>query len=414
MGPNPLAPARKALWMGNKMATASGKPKTAGTAAEDASLEARFSALRGRVKGVGDQFAEAIQQLSSLDADLGNWVESLQQREAASGLLASELAQRESQIAARIAEAEAQVAQAAVQLAQVEKARSDFEQTRLRIESESAQLKARAAEIEAAQAVLEQNRAELEAETARLNEERDALGQLQSGLESRENGLTEQLAAIEARETELKSAVAALELRESAVGDREQSLMVREEAIARFQNAFSGMAALFGSKSGLKSGDADLNALAALAGMASEESAENGARNDMSAATESTAVGSEPVTQGPRPTGRAAAAPTKPARQDAAVAGPAEAQPAPAPQADVAAAPAVKVIPQGPASANGAVDESALDADELEKLRVLRRLTGGRKSDAELLDRIRGERGSRDSSGARGHNDPKSKKRWWN
>jgi hypothetical protein len=56
------------------------------------------------------------------------------------------------------------------------------------------------------------------------------------------------------------------------------------------------------------------------------------------------------------------------------------------------------------------VDESTLTPEELHKLHVLRRLSGGRESDEELLARIRGEsRGEPVEAGAGG----KGKRRWW-
>lgn len=64
--------------------------------------------------------------------------------------------------------------------------------------------------------------------------------------------------------------------------------------------------------------------------------------------------------------------------------------------------------PQGGHGDAGAVDESALSPEVLARLRVLRRLTGGKASDTDLLERIRQERGGQleASSG-------KPKRRWW-
>jgi DNA repair ATPase RecN len=61
--------------------------------------------------------------------------------------------------------------------------------------------------------------------------------------------------------------------------------------------------------------------------------------------------------------------------------------------------------------ADGSVDESTLDPQTRERLRVMRRLTGGRVPDVELLARIRGEQracGPSTESAQR-----KSKRRWW-
>ena len=60
--------------------------------------------------------------------------------------------------------------------------------------------------------------------------------------------------------------------------------------------------------------------------------------------------------------------------------------------------------------ADGTVAEADLDEDTRQKLKVLRRLTGGRVSDKELLARIAGER----EGAPTGTSSPgKGKKRWW-
>jgi len=57
----------------------------------------------------------------------------------------------------------------------------------------------------------------------------------------------------------------------------------------------------------------------------------------------------------------------------------------------------------------GTVDESTLTEEQRRKLRVLRRITGGRVSDAELLARIEAEAGRSAAPGG----ERKKKSRWW-
>jgi len=59
--------------------------------------------------------------------------------------------------------------------------------------------------------------------------------------------------------------------------------------------------------------------------------------------------------------------------------------------------------------ADGQIDESALSPEQRQKLRVLRRITGGRVSDAELLARLEGETGDDSASGG----GKRKKGRWW-
>lgn len=402
-----------------RMGTASAKTqKPAAAQARDASPDASFEALRGRITGVGEQFTAAYQQLESLDRELHAWVESLEQREAASSILAGELEQRESQLAARIAEAEGQLAQAESQRQEIERARGELAAQQQQLESEKSRIDARSAELDAAQAELERKNADLETERGRIAQEREALNQLHAGLEAREAALAEQQAAFDARQEEFKATLATIELRETAVSDREAALVVREEAIARFQNAFSGMAALFGNtKGGASNAVPDLGAMAALAGMAGGNSqAAVQAASELAAAASSLASvkegGSQNSTAAPSQAGDGVATDHGAGSHLKNSAGPGTAS------AESPPVSPVKVIPPVNKSADlpaGAIDESKLDPEELEKLRVLRRLTGGRKSDAELLERIRKEKGARsgDGGGSRG-GDSKSKKRWWN
>ena len=58
------------------------------------------------------------------------------------------------------------------------------------------------------------------------------------------------------------------------------------------------------------------------------------------------------------------------------------------------------------------MDEQALSPEELERLRVLRRLTGGRVSDHELLARVRAEVGGGAGSGD-DKPEKRGKRRWW-
>jgi hypothetical protein len=179
------------------------------------------------------------------------------------------------------------------------------------------------------------------------------------------------------------------------------------------------MAALFGNTKGGGSSTApDLNAMAALAGMTSGNSpAAVQAASELAAAASSLATVKEGM-----PQNSAAAPPSQGGDEGAtdkgAVSPLKNRDGSGAASAESLSVPPVKIIPPASKSVDlpaGAIDESTLDPEELEKLRVLRRLTGGRKSDAELLERIRKERGARggDGGGSRG-GDSKSRKRWWN
>jgi len=68
-------------------------------------------------------------------------------------------------------------------------------------------------------------------------------------------------------------------------------------------------------------------------------------------------------------------------------------------------------VPEVQPEADGSVDESTLDPQTRERLRVMRRLTGGRVPDVELLARIRGEQ--RASGPSTEPAQRKSKRRWW-
>ena len=98
------------------------------------------------------------------------------------------------------------------------------------------------------------------------------------------------------------------------------------------------------------------------------------------------------------PDGAADAAP--PPAETSAEAPPAHEPPAAVPVAEAPAethdAPVEQPAAEPPAAADepppsGSVDEAALTPQEVERLHVLRRLTGGKRSDSELLARIRAE-----------------------
>lgn len=61
---------------------------------------------------------------------------------------------------------------------------------------------------------------------------------------------------------------------------------------------------------------------------------------------------------------------------------------------------------------DGDVDENTLTSEQRQKLRVLRRITGGRVSDVELLARIEAD-GAADMASPAADKDKRKKGRWW-
>lgn len=221
------------------------------------------------------------------------------------------------------------------------------------------------AALAAARSELENQQAQLQAAQAELAPQREALAALQAELEQQQSALAARVAVFEQRERELIEA--------------DKALAKRHDAVARFQHLFSEMAASLGmSGAGLP----ELHGALGLkpSGAAAEGAPTAGPGEQPATPTqETTAAHDEP---GPA----AAGAPAGDAPASAAQ--PPATQPGVGPAAERTATGA---LPRG-VFPDGRVDESLLDADELQRLKVLRRLTGGSRTDAQLLERIRQER----------------------
>ncbi|HMQ15801.1 MAG TPA: hypothetical protein PKC49_07485, partial [Phycisphaerae bacterium] len=223
-----------------------------------------FEQIGATLTGVSDGLTTAFMQLEELQGALRAGCRQLQQREA-------RLEQAEQDLARRSAELQSQTEQ--IQQAQhaVASQQEEVAQLRASLDEQREQLAAREAELAAAATAVAEQQAQLEqARTAAAQalaeaQEREArlaeLEQRAAELSRREQQELEQRRAIEAERTAVEAQRAALEASAQSVAAREaqveqrlrdieiaQALLTkRHEAVARFQRAFSEMAASLGA-----------------------------------------------------------------------------------------------------------------------------------------------------------------------
>ncbi|MGD8454173.1 MAG: MCE family protein [Phycisphaerae bacterium] len=336
------------------------------------------------------------------------------------------------------------------------------------LDSLGEQFQALSNQLEGVRTVLHQRMAELDAAAselnareARLEEKEEALGELSAELEERQQTLAiveqerdeladrlraaEQAAQEQQEEfaevrDELERVHADLEQRAAMLAEQERELAQREAAVQQLQEAFTSLSQALGTDGSGLPATPDPEGLAALTASLEQTIA---ARPPADAEPVEEHV--EDVTAVADDEGPQAAAPADVAPEvadesveevreeavsevDASCEQPelsaveleeptAEVEEPLVEQVEPTGEPVVDVddvageppAESGEVGDTGGVNEDELEPEERKKLRVLRRLTGGRQSDAELLARIRDEKPLSRGGGPA----DKPKRRWW-
>jgi uncharacterized phage infection (PIP) family protein YhgE len=384
-----------------------------------------LAAIPEKLSEMSTTFQYGLTVLDEVRGMLEEAVNAVQSRHDAAAELEQKAQQRDSEISQRelsLQQTQEQLAAGMSDLAEREKAIS------AQIADVEEKLKAVAAASEAAQQQQQSAQQALDQAHAiekQLSDERDAIMAQQQAIAERSAQLAQLAESIEsqqqtfaAREAEIKKHVSAMEQSRRAIDTERSSLEAREasiaaaqQAIERFEQAFKQIASAFGMKMpdfsevtaplmAATSNAADTAVAPLEAAVTEFESAGQLAKTALDEAMRVVAPGNAELTDTapPAPAIQAAAPPQAKSRGKGADRA---APPAAQPEAGPAADPAIL--------ANGEIDELKLDVNTLNKLRVLRRLTGGKQGDAELLQRIRKETAEEaDKSGG-----DKGKKRWW-
>lgn len=319
----------------------------------------------------------------------------------------SEIESRQAELAARSEELEKARLACEADRAALDQQRQSLENERSEFEQRAAGVKEEMAAIDAARAELAAQRAELEKQQKESAELLARLDAQKSEQEERQKRLDEDANALQALQTEFEATqteVTQERERQKAQAEHFVNLELdyqrREEAIQRFQQVFSQMASAFSVPGPLQ----ELHATV----------------SEFSAGHEPlTAPSFEPST------------PTSPPVADSHAEAPAAGSHAEAPRAAKEAAPEMAKTPAAdppaakphgevspvagtkPSRAEqpDSVDTVDFSAEEIEKLRVLRRLVGGNLTDGQLVARIRAER--KQASARPPMEKPGAKKRWW-
>jgi hypothetical protein len=328
---------------------------------------------------------------------------------------------------------------------QLETDASDLDQRRGHFAVECSGLEARRDELLKQSQDLEEQRRQCAAASAENERHSGVLAARTAELERREREADELRRRVQAdaeaqqgRADELRAMSEALEQRETAIAERERAMAAREEAMSRFQDALSRITSALGA--GLPD---DALAIAEAGDSEASERAERHARapDDHSRASADPRSTGEPGSGEPAklpgrpasvqplssdatapPSGRAEAARVPESAESAKLQGKTATPPvrssAEAPHTPDRPGAATEKPPGAPTTTedgiallgDGRVDESRLAPEELRKLRMLRRMSGGRTPDVELLRRVRREAG--ENALKPGGAKPK-KRSWW-
>jgi hypothetical protein len=307
-------------------------------------------------------------------------------------VLAGDLTQRQEAVATAQEELQARAQQ-------LDSHRAALEARESQLEQRAAEIERRAAELEARQAELVERESELAAGRAELAQWREALDAECSRMAAEQEALERLRIELESREEEL--------LAEQAMLER------RHQALVRFQQAFSEVAATLDLATAGTSPDDPHLAARTPAGIEEPVAFELGAVDPKA---RSSAAGGLPDVQHPAAHAEEsdAEAGSTPRGEAGSALGtdPGPTGPPAAPPPPESGPPRVREnCGAGEPSPGHDVDESKLDPQELLRLRVLRRLTGGKLPDAQLLERIRQERATATATeSAPGR---KGWRRWW-
>lgn len=309
--------------------------------------------------GLPQAFESGFGRLRDLEGEFRRWVELLEQRATEVAAREAAVAQEEARWASKeqeIADREAFVAQRTSEndardgaLVEREKSLND---TRAAVQADQSALEAQQQELAEARKALEEERGKLDGERLTLEQTRQELDQRKAQLDADQQKIL----------------------------DEEKALTEREAAIEKFQHAFSQMAAAFGKSGG--------ESMAWAMQMAEAGVPMPGEQMSSVATAEPQAA---PIEQGDPQASPSAPVPDTPD------ASPQAERPSSGKDASVA-------VDLGPDSeVSDSVDTVDLSDEEVEKFKVLRRLHGGRLTDAQLLDKIRAERTEeRDTDARRG------------
>lgn len=335
---------------------------------------------------VSDGLTTAFMQLEELQGALRGGCQELASRQ-------QQLLEREAQLQLRIEELQRRIddQQAAQQSAQqaLDAQRTELDRQRETLQVQQAQLEEQQA---AATQAVEVREREFDARQQEAEQARLALAEERSRFEEERAAWQQQITQVEQRGQELDAREQQIEQRLQELAQAQANLEKRHQAVARFQKAFSEMAASLGIAS---------------PNLPELESSD-------SRPAESATQGALPQADLPPPeaaaTARSGAAKGQTARSESVR--PPEIGDRHARLFDNSSMPGdpeEQAEPGAPQTENGSdsIDEAALPPDVLSRLRVLRRLTGGKVADTLLLERIRQERGVADQHGA------KQKRRWW-
>lgn len=297
------------------------------------------------------------------------------------------LARREEELAGTQAQIDQQTRKQLLQ-------RQEMEEQQTRLDEQSGQLAAHQQELAARGEQLDLRQAALEAREGKLEQRAADLDRRAAELEARH-------AELATRESELAEGWAELESRGEKLQEAQAMLEQRHQALARFQQVFSEVVATLEIQTAgvftydpsplgrtLPQGKEPLQETTGSVVASAPSGGCDSAAIEVSGEDAGAASGEEPpppAGESPRP-GKLPAVPPEsdpPHVQDTRDAD------APLPDSDT--------------------DESKLDPEELQRMRVLRRLTGGKFTDAQLLERIRQERAAAGEP-ASGR---KSWRRWW-
>lgn len=402
-----------------------------------ASLQADIASSWSQLHEYQQKVEQKAREVSEHEQLVQKQVELASQRADELSKQAGVLGERQKELDARAAELDkrhAEVEQAQTQLAAMQK---DVDAKRQQIDAEKAQLTTASAELQSKQAACEKLTAEAEARQAELN----ALSQ---ELDSQRNAIARQQQEIDAARASLETDANALQAeREAFQTEREQAQAEGaeidrtkaelDEQAKRLQAEFDNVAALEESvrqqQAHFEQRERDLNAreedvlqrelcledfrasLTRIVEAFDLDAPPPHAEANVSATPEplgaqESDVSSAAPDDGEAPVADAPADVVDAAESDAPV-GVAEADAeAAAPVADepTADAPA----PQPAAAAEPQIDLASLPPEVQGKLRMMRRLAGGRKSDAELLAQIK-----KSNAGAAAHEPEAEKRRWF-
>jgi len=370
---------------------------TAESGAEPLSqLFAQFDALSGHLEELQELYRARSQHVTDREATCARREGELQERENRLSQARQDLAELDAELLDRQAEL--------AQTLELQKAeRDDLDRQRAALGEERERQQARENDLNRRRDELACRAAELNARQVELEDQRRALAAERQQLEQDRNEVTAARAALDDRQAELDARSQELDAKQAALARGEQTLEQQREECTRSAAAFRERE----------------QALAERIDMLTTREAALASFRDTLAQI-ATALTDDPAPPATTPA-PIEGAPSAGDAAQAARGGSAETAPAPGSKGQLLEAedepegegtlPAAEPVHENAVGADHLrVEERSLEPEVLKKLYVLRRLTGGRVPDAELLQRIERERHAAPRAPARSS---RSKHRWW-